>query len=157
MTKHALATTFWHRAEKITAGMLAAGTAPPRPMSHTLRPEDPALWFITAAGTDIAEAARSKSVAQYTLACGHANLYATVDGTVEIVTDQDKLDEIWSPMAAAWFEDGRADDDIRLIRFTPTQAEVWATDGTAKTLYEMAKATGSKGLPDTGEHGTVVF
>ncbi len=148
---------FWERAKDIAAGMLSAPNAPPRPMGHTARPKDGALWFITAADTDIAAAAQSGSTAQYTLACMHSQLYATVEGTLSIEKSKEKLDEIWSPMAAMWFEDGREDDKIRLVRFAPKTAEIWATDGSARTLYEMAKAAVTDDPPSPGTHGSVRF
>ena len=152
-----LAQTFWNRIDDVSAGMLAARDAPPRPMAQTARKDDGALWFITAQGTDIAEAARAGSEATFTAACAHSKLYATVKGKLSVETSKEKLDDIWSPMAAVWFEDGRQDDDIRLVKMRLTEGEVWATDGTAKSLYEMAKAGMSESKPDLGDHGMVRF
>lgn len=149
--------TFWDRLDDITAGMLSTPSAPPRPMAHSAKRKDNMLWFITATGTDIAEAAKGGAKAQYTLASGQGQLYAAVEGTLSEVNDPDKLDEIWSPMAAAWFEEGRKDDDIVLVGFKPTRAEVWETDGKAKTLFEMARANMGHDTPDVGKHGHLTF
>lgn len=148
---------FWERAGDATAGMLSAEGAPPRPMAHTAGAEDKALWFITAEGTDIEQAAAAGKPGQFVLACAKARLYAVVTGEMRIETSREKLDEIWSPMAAAWFEDGREDDDVRLVRFTPRTGEVWTTDGAAKSLYEMAKANMTDEMPEIGAHAKVVF
>lgn len=156
MTDH-LNEEFWDRAAKITAGMLSADGAAPRPMAHQVHKRDRALWFITAQGTDIAEAAENGAQAQHILACAHGQLYATINGRLSIEIDEGKIDEIWSPMAAVWFEDGRDDEDIRLVRFTPTEAEIWATDGKAKTLYDFAKAAITDEKPDVDEHATLRF
>lgn len=148
---------FWDRAEDITAGMLSSEGAAPRPMAHTAKPKDNALWFITAKGTDIAEAAAQSKTGQYILACGHSQLYAAINGQLRVETSPEKLDEIWSPMAAVWFDDGRQDDDICLVRFTPTEGEVWATEGSAKALFEFAKAHMTDERLDMGDHGKVTF
>ncbi|QIE44106.1 pyridoxamine 5'-phosphate oxidase family protein [Pseudohalocynthiibacter aestuariivivens] len=153
----ATTTEFWERAEKISAGMLSATGAPPRPMAHQVRQDDNALWFITAKATDIADAAQNGAQAQHILACSHGQLYAVIDGTLHVETDPQKLDDIWSPLASVWFEDGREDDDICLVRFTPQQAEVWTTDGAAKALYEFAKAAIKDEMPDTGDHARLHF
>lgn len=148
---------FWNRADDITAGMLSADEAPARPMAHTAKPEDNALWFITAKGTDIANAAAQNKHGTYVLSCSHAQLYASINGQLTVERHEDKLDEIWSPMAALWFDDGRQDDDICLVRFTPQDAEVWATDGTAKALFEFAKARITNTRPNVGHYGKVTF
>ena len=149
--------TFWDRLDDITAGMLSAPDAPPRPMAHTAKRDDKTLWFITADGTDIAKAAQGGAEGHYTLACGHGQLYATIRGKLSVVDDPAKLDEIWSPMAAAWFEDGREDDDICLVAFRPSEAEVWETDGKAKALFEMARANMTDDTPELGKHGHLTF
>lgn len=148
---------FWDRASNVTAGMLSGDGMTPRPMAHNLRKGDSALWFITAKQTDVARAAAKGAKAQHILACSHGKIYAAIDGTLSVETSEEILDDVWSPMAAAWFEDGREDDDVCLVRFTPTQAEVWATDGGPKALYEFAKATLGDDTPDMGEHAVIRF
>lgn len=149
---------FWNRAEDVTAGMLSSDGAPARPMAHIAKPEDNALWFITAQGTDIEEVARAGKTGNYILACSHGQLYASIEGQMTLEQSQEKLDEIWSPMASVWFEDGREDPDVRLVRFTPQQGEVWTTDGSAKAMYEIAKSfVNDDDRPDLGAHGKVTF
>ena len=132
-TQSELNDTFWDRIGDINAGMLATPTDRARPMSHTLHDDDrTALWFITAHGTDIADAAKSGSAATY-------------------------LDDLWSPVADAWFEGGQKDPDVCLVRMTLSKAEVWATDGGAKFLFEIAKANLTDAKPDMGDHGVLTF
>ncbi|MEM8579441.1 MAG: pyridoxamine 5'-phosphate oxidase family protein [Pseudomonadota bacterium] len=155
---HELKDEFWDRLEDISAGMLSTLAAPARPMAHIVRDDDEGLlWFITAKGTDIAEAAAQGSAATHMVACPKGKLFATVEGTLSGVDDAKVLDDIWSPTAAAWFEDGREDEAICLVKFTPRTAEVWLTDGSAKFLYEVAKANLTDGTPDVGAHGTLTF
>ena len=149
--------TLFSRLDDLRAGMLSAPSAPPRPMAQSVVEGDTALWFITADGTDIAKAAAKNETGQFIAACPQAQLYAAIDGHLSIETNEAKIDQIWSPMAAVWFEDGRQDDDIRLVCFRPTKAEVWATDGDAKSLFEFGRASLMGDTPDVGEHGTVTF
>lgn len=148
---------FWDRLPDATAGMLSTDESPARPMAHITREDDGALWFITADGTDIAKDAKHGRDAVFMTACRHAQIYSRTEGTLSYETDEAKIDELWSPFAAAWFEDGRQDDDICLVKFTPRKAEVWGTDGSAKYLFEMAKANLTENQPDAGEHGHVTF
>lgn len=149
---------FWPRLKKINAGMLDPSTGRPVPMSHYPDRENGALWFITAHGTDLADAVEDgPKTARYIVASGDGNLYARIDGEVSLSTDAEKLDEIWNAIAAAWFEDGRRDEDIVLVRMRLTEAEIWATDGGMAFLFETAKAnlTGTK--PDIGDTGVLTF
>jgi general stress protein 26 len=141
---------FWDRAGNVNAGMLSGDGLTPRPMSHNLRDGDDALWFITAKQTDVAQAAAKGARAQHILACSHGQIYAAIDGKLTIETSEAILE-------AVWFEDGRDDDDVCLVRFTPSKAEIWATDGTAKALYSFAKASLSDETPNMGQHGVLKF
>ncbi|MCX7566271.1 pyridoxamine 5'-phosphate oxidase family protein [Sulfitobacter sp. F26169L] len=148
---------FWDRLEDTRAGMLSADGAPAVPMSHHADDDSGTIWFITAKTTDLAKAAARPVPAQFLVSSSDESLYARIDGTLDAVTDRMMLDEIWSVFAGAWFEDGKDDPDIQLLRFAPREAEVWATGGSVKFLYEIAKANMTDEKPDAGEHGTIRF
>lgn len=150
---------FWTRLEGVQAGMLSLGAGGrPVPMSHYVDPHSDTLWFITAQGTDLAEGLSSgPRPARYILASGDGRLYARVDGAASLSQDEAKLSEIWSAVADAWFEDGRTDDDVALVRLDLSEAEVWATSGSLRFLYEIARAQVSGDKPDIGTHGRLSF
>lgn len=152
-----LKSEFWDRLDDTRAGMLATDGGRAVPMSHYVDRDANALWFITANGTELAQVAQSGAAAEFTVSSANESLYARIDGAVQAVTDPAKLDELWSAVAAAWFEDGRKDDDIQLVRMDLAEAEVWVTGGSLSFLYEIAKANVTKEKPDMGEHGVIVF
>lgn len=151
--------TFWKRLEGINAGML--GCAPDWrlvPMSHYPDPEQGALWFITAQGTDLVEAvAKGPQKAVHVVSEGGDQLYARAEGMLELSNDRAKLDEIWNAVASSWFEEGKQDDDVRLLKLTLAEAEVWATTGGLGFLYEVAKSKVTGAQPDMGDHFTISF
>jgi len=149
--------TFWNRLSDSRTGMLSAQNAPAAPMTHYVDAEHRALWFITAKGTDLGKAAAGGSTAQYIVSDNDAHIYARIDGKVHSVNDPAKLEELWSIIAAAWFEDGKQDDDVELIRMDLSEAEVWSTGGALSFFYEIAKANLGGSKPDMGEHGTLRF
>ncbi len=152
-----LKSAFWDRIGDVQAGLLSAAGARAVPMSPYADRKENAIWFITADGTELSKAAETSAEASFFVADPKANLYATIDGQVTHVNDPAKLDELWNAVAASWFDDGRRDDDIRLIRMTPTKAEVWATTGAAGFVYELIRSRVSDDKPDVGEHGMVSF
>ena len=148
---------FWSRLDGVQAGMLSLDGARPVPMSHYADRDAGTIWFITAEGTDMVSALKGgPAQARYIVASGSDKLYARIDGTATLVTDPAKLDELWNPIAGAWFE-GERDPDVRLVGVVLSEAEVWATDGGLKFFWEIAKAHATDSHPDMGEHGTIRF
>ncbi|MGJ8545034.1 MAG: pyridoxamine 5'-phosphate oxidase family protein [Sulfitobacter sp.] len=148
---------FWDSMEDIRAGMLSAGSARAVPMTHYLDKDQNTLWFITAKGTELAIAAQDGAPAQYTVTSKDEGFYARIDGALQTVTDPAKLDEIWNRFAAAWFEDGKQDPDVQLLRMPLSSAETWETGGSLSFLYEIAKANMSDSKPDAGRHSKLRF
>ncbi len=148
---------FRDRMDDIHVGMLGADAARAVPMSHYLDQDADILWFITAKETDLAKAAQTGADAQYVVSSNDAKIHARIDGTLQAVTDPAKLDELWNAIASAWFEDGKRDDDVQLLRMTLSQAEVWITRGGPGFFYQVAKAHLTDAEPDMGDHGTIRF
>ncbi|WP_343502553.1 pyridoxamine 5'-phosphate oxidase family protein [Alloyangia pacifica] len=148
---------FWKQLKDVRAGLLAADGERPVPMAPHADKEENAIWFITAKGSAADRAAKSSGEVSFHVADTKAHLYANIYGTAEISNDEEKLDEIWSVVAGAWFEDGRDDEAVQLIKMTPKEGEVWVSNGGASFLYEIAKAQMTDDTPDVGAHGRVVF
>ena len=149
---------FWPRLDDVRAGMLNVNGGRPVPMSHYPDRETNRIWFITAEGTDLVEALRAgPQDARYIIASGDGKLDARADGKASLSGNRDKLDEIWNAIAAAWFEGGRDDEDIALVCLDLSEAEIWATDGGLKFLYETAKANVTGQKPDIGDQGVLRF
>ena len=132
----------------------------PQPMTHFARRKDGAIWFITSADTDLAAAVGAGADGLMTLATTSEDYQASLKGRLEFETDQDRLDEIWTPMAGAWFEQGRDDPTVRLLKFTPSEAAVWASETNAILLgLKLLRANVTEGgsPPDVGVHHVFRF
>jgi general stress protein 26 len=57
------------------------------------------------------------------------NSYLIVNGTAEISLDRERIKDLWSPEAKIWFEKGKDDPDISLIKVTTKSAYYWDVDG----------------------------
>ena len=150
---------FWGRLDDINTGMLGA-TSDLRlvPMSHYVDRKTGCLWFITAKGTELAtQAASGPKDAIHIVSDAREGLYTRIDGQLSLSEDRAKLDELWNAVAASWFEDGKQDEDVQLLQFRPTKAEVWTTDGSLAFLYEIAKAHLTDQKPDMGDHFSVAL
>ncbi len=147
---------FWSALEDVRSVMLAVGHARHVPMAPFVRPQDKAIWFITAQDTDIIRAIEAAETSALMIVAGEADLHARIEGTASVVADRAKLEELWSPAVETWF-DGIDDPAARLVRFAPAAAEVWIGAGTLGFAYAMIKARLTGTAPDLGEHFSLVF
>lgn len=127
----------------------------PQPMTLYPDPEAHAIWFITSSDTDLAASVGSGSEARLTFTSKAQDYQASLTGSLDISNDRDQLDSLWSVAAAAWFEEGRDDPTIRLLKFTPKTAAVWASDSNAILVGLKLLRSGmsdEQGPPDVGVH-----
>ena len=150
------ADTFWKEMEGVHSAMLSIGSARHVPMSPYARQADDAIWFITAQGTDLVRAAESGDSAATLIVTGESNIHARIEGEATLVQNRAKLEELWNPVAATWF-DGIDDPDLRLVKLVPSTAEVWLTSGALGFAFELVKAKVTGKQPDMGEHFTLAF
>jgi len=93
---------------------------------------------------------------QVNVALNDGKSYLSLAGTASVDRNQTRIDQLWNPMVEAWFENGREDPTVALLRVDTTSAEFWAIDkpGVVRA-FEIAKALVTKSAPDVGENRTV--
>jgi general stress protein 26 len=86
------------------------------------------LWFFTAADTDLVRemGEQHRAVAHFA-SKGH-DLFASLHGELVLDNDRATIDRLWNRFVAAWFEGGKDDPRLRLIRFEPEHAQVWLNE-----------------------------
>lgn len=120
---------FWNALESdrtIMLGLQGNEDVHPRPMTAMVEDESGPIWFFTANDTEIPRAvgsAAGRAVATFG-SKGH-DLFATVHGTVRVDNDPAKIDKFWNSYVAAWFEGGKNDPKVTLLRLDPEHAEIW--------------------------------
>ncbi|ACY18669.1 pyridoxamine 5'-phosphate oxidase family protein [Haliangium ochraceum] len=111
-----------------------------RPMAIADSESDGDLWFFTSIESgkvdEIMSDPRCAAVMQGNLR------YLSISGRAELVKNQSKIDELWKPTFDAWFEDGKNDPNLTLIRFKAEEGEYWDNSGVKGLRYmlEVAKA-----------------
>ena len=111
-----------------------------------------AFWFFTA--TDNRLAAGGPAMAQFA-AKGH-ELFACISGTLVSESDRTVLDKLWSNSIAAWYEGGKDDPKLVLLRFDLDDAEIWTADPGIKGMFKLATGMAMKD-GELGEHATVAL
>jgi general stress protein 26 len=99
-----------------------------RPMTAQLEHDDRGpIWFFTAKDNTIVKKLATQSnraIATFT-SKGH-DLFATIHGTVRLDTDRAVIDRLWNRYVAAWYQGGKDDPKLALLRLDPERAEIWA-------------------------------
>ncbi len=99
-------------------------------------------------------AAGGRAMAQY-VAKGH-DLFACVSGTLTPVTDRATIDKYWSKPVEAWYEGGKDDPDLLMLRFDLDDAEIWTAEAGIKGLFRlMTGSTVKEG--ELGSHAEVAL
>jgi general stress protein 26 len=100
-----------------------------KPMSLQLeRDEGGPLWFFTAKDTEMVRAMRGRhrAVAHFS-SKGH-DIFASLHGELVLDNDRAMVDRLWNRFVAAWYEGGKDDPQLQLMRFEPESAQVWLNE-----------------------------
>lgn len=95
-----------------------------RPMYVQLDGESSPLWFFTSSENHIVDALAQGRRAIATFAA-KGELFASIQGSLSLSHDRAMIDKLWNPQVAAWYEDGKDDPKLRLMRFDVDRAEIW--------------------------------
>lgn len=131
MTKNQdLEALFWKALGKDRTVMLGATGVSARPMTALAEDQRAPLWFFTASDTELAQSLEGSRghVATATFASKDHALFASISGHVVIDNDPAVIDRLWNPFIAAWFEGGKDDPKLRLLRMDAGEAQVWLNE-----------------------------
>src|SRR4051812_48823753 len=121
---------FWDALESdmtMMVGIAGGEDGHTRPMTAiTQREQHGPIWFFTATDNALVQQLGkddARAVATFT-AKGH-DLFATVHGTLRVDTDRAVVDRLWNRYVAAWYEGGKDDPKLALLRLDAERAEIW--------------------------------
>ncbi len=100
-------------------------SAPARPMTAQFEGDEDRgpLWFFTSQDSELVEAGGGAATAVF-ISKGH-DLFARIEGKLVEDTRPEMIEKLWNPFVAAWYEDGKDDPDIALMRMDLESAEIW--------------------------------
>ena len=96
-----------------------------RPMTGIVEDARPPIWFFTSRDTALAAMLTTSKPATAAFAAKGHDLFATLHGPLVIDNDRAVIDRLWSPFVAAWFEGGKDDPKLVLLRFDAERAHIW--------------------------------
>lgn len=98
-----------------------------RPMSAKETDEDGNLWFFSSKLSKKNKEITLNPYVQLFFSNKSSAEFLSVYGQVQIVYDRQKIEELWSPLVKVWFQDGKDDPKITLIKVTPQHSYYWDT------------------------------
>ncbi|GAA1825598.1 pyridoxamine 5'-phosphate oxidase family protein [Microlunatus capsulatus] len=125
-----------------------------RPLAVQHRDFDGELWFFTQDPSHKTEqVARNPQV---NVSFSSDDGWVSVSGTASVTQDPARIDEFWNSHAEAWFDGGRQDPAVALLRVEADSAEYWSvSDPKLVTAVKYAKARLTGQQPDLGENHAV--
>jgi general stress protein 26 len=128
----------------------ADGALVSRPLALQDRAFDGDLYFLTQDPSG--KTAQVRSSDQVNVAAEGNGNYVSISGTASVTKDAALIDELWNVHAEAWFEGGREDPSVALLKVHADSAEVWTTDGSrVVSAVKYAKALITKQQPNVGD------
>jgi general stress protein 26 len=83
------------------------------------------IWFFTSTENSLYQQIRSNSRAMAHFTSKGHDVWATVHGGLSQSHDRAVIDRLWNRFVAAWYEGGKDDPKLALIRLDPEKAEIW--------------------------------
>lgn len=125
-----------------------------RPMAAHVEPMENAIYFLTDAASAKDDEVESRPQVGLAFSDTGGQKYVSVSGTAEVSNDRERIRELWSTPAKAWW-DSPDDPDIRVLKVTPEFAEYWDSPGTVVSYIKMMAAAVTSTRPDMGDNAKV--
>ena len=100
-----------------------------QPMTGQLDESRPhSIWFFTSTETDLARRVGAGSRAFAHFASKGHDLFSCIHGDLAVDDDRAIIEKLWNPFVAAWFEGGKEDPTLLLLRLDAEEAQIWENE-----------------------------
>ncbi|MCS3529012.1 pyridoxamine 5'-phosphate oxidase family protein [Chryseobacterium sp. JUb7] len=112
-----------------------------RPMGLQETDDEGNLWFISSDESNKNFEIKDDRRVQLFFMNNSDYQYLSVFGEASIYKDKTTIEDKWSPMAKAWFEEGKDDPKVSIIRVEPSETYYWDTKvGKLVSLFNFVSA-----------------
>ena len=145
-------------AEKIKVCMLCTklAVAPfsTRPMGLSEVDADGKLWFLSASTSNKNQEIKQDEKVQLIFSDPGGSHFLSIFGEADIYDDEKSIEKAWTPLAKAWFPEGKDDLNLTVIKVHPLDAYYWDTkNGKMISLIKIATAAFTGNTSDVGVQG----
>ncbi|HEY5722012.1 MAG TPA: pyridoxamine 5'-phosphate oxidase family protein [Allosphingosinicella sp.] len=121
-------TRFWKALESdrtMMLGLDGVEDGHARPMTAQIEGGHGPIWFFTSKDNALVGLLGRGDRAIGTFASKGHDLFATVHGSLSVDNRREMIDRLWNRFVAAWFEGGKDDPKLTLLRLDAESAEIW--------------------------------
>lgn len=132
--------------DKIDIGMLCT-FVPDRdyphavPMSRQEVDENGHIWFLFSSESESHQNLQHNPKSSLLYSDVYNYNFLSINGSAEVFTDKARIEKYWNKMVEAWFEKGKEDPRIRVLKFIPSEAHYW--DNKSNKLITFLKVAAS--------------
>jgi len=151
---------FWQQVEDATAGMLGLedNGLHFQPMSPHADRANAQIWFFAKKSSELVTSVGQGRRAQFIVIGPDHDFHASATGTLEQIHDPEVIDRYWSVITSAWFEGGKTNPNLIMLRLSLKDASIWASANNPVVFgWQIAKASLSSAEPDIGMKAEIRF
>ncbi len=127
-----------------------------RPMATIKVDDEGCIWFMSDKDSSKNLDIHDDKKVQLFYSNQSSSEYLTIYGTADIIFDKKLVDEMWTPIAKAWFTQGKDDPSLSLIKVTPEDGYYWDTkNNKVVSLIKIAAAVVTGKTMDDGVEGSL--
>jgi general stress protein 26 len=99
-----------------------------RPMTAMIEGERGPIWIFTSTDNALVNRLNQGHRAIAAFSSKAHDLFASIKGSVNRDNDPAVIDRLWNPFVAAWYEGGKSDPKLALLRLDAEHAEIWLNE-----------------------------
>jgi general stress protein 26 len=105
----------------------ADGSVRGRPMSNNGKVEyDGDSWFFSYRDSPKVEEIEADPTVELAYIATERGTWVSIEGTAQVIEDDERKRELWDRELAAWFKDGPDDDNVVLLKVSADRIHAWA-------------------------------
>ncbi|MBC8984902.1 pyridoxamine 5'-phosphate oxidase family protein [Pedobacter sp. N36a] len=145
--------------DKIDIGMMCTNTSElghlhAVPMSRQEVDEEGNLWFLFSSASETYEnLQKSNQISVLYSDISNYN-FLSINGIAEVSKDKHRIEKYWNKMIEGWFEKGKEDPLIRILKVIPSEGHYWDNKSNKLVTFLKVAATAVSGKKlDIGREG----
>lgn len=125
-----------------------------RPMNTMQVDNDGNFWFLSNKTSNKNEEIKENSLVQLLYSDEGSAVFMSVYGHATELYDKQKIEELWNPLIKTWFEEGKDDPNLTVIKVQPVEGYYWDTQHHKMVAFlkmVAASVTGKTHFDDSRE------